>query len=322
MTNDSPWSVIKTPQHDYNVRKISDTTGISLYWGKDTAGHCLFIVELAGDQTELFRRQQVNVKGIKLDLRLFNSDKSQGLVIKLEKHTDQDIFSAMCQTLVSKLRNISDPAVALSVSLSQVKRWKAFMAGRKRAILSAEEIRGLFGELRFLQYLIDHFDSETNAVNAWVGPEGLHQDFIFSNTAVEIKSLSGRERNTVQISSEDQLESLNNRLFLKLFRLAEIPESDKAMSLNELVNEIESQLDENLALEEFQEKLAKAGYVELHEYDSLKFIVSEERTYLVQKDFPKLVRSELPQGITKVRYDIDLESIRVFLLEKDTVWEK
>ena len=322
MTKESPWSAIKTPKHDYNVRKIPETTWISLYWGKDTAGRCLFIVELEGDQTELFRRQQVNVKGIKLDLRLFNSDKPQGLVISLEKQVDQDIFSAMCKTLVSKLKNISDPTVALSVSLSQVKRWKAFMASKKRAILSGEEIRGLFGELKFLQYLTYRFDSEISAVNAWVGPEGIHQDFIFSNTAVEIKSLSGKERNTVHISSEDQLESLNNRLFLKLFRLAEIPESDRAMSLNDLVHEIENQFDDNLALEKLQEKLAKAGYVELYEYDNPKFIVSEERTYLVKKNFPKLVRSELPQGITKVRYNIDLESIRVFLLENDSIWGK
>lgn len=322
MTNNSPWSVIKTPKHDFNVRKIPDTRGISLYWGKDTAAHCLFIVELAGNQTELFRRQQVNVKGIKLDLRLFNSDKSQGLVIRLEKQVDQDIFSAMCQTLVSKLRDISDPAVALSVSLSQVKRWKAFMAGKRRAFLSDKEIRGLFGELKFLQHLVSRLDSEITAVSAWTGPESIHQDFIFSNTAVEIKSLSGRERNTVQISSEDQLESLNNRLFLKLFRLTEIPESNRAMSLNDLVHEIESQFNDNLVLEEFQEKLAKAGYVELYEYDSPKFVVSEERTYVVKKNFPKLVRSELPHGITKVRYDIDLESIRAFLLENDTIWEK
>ena len=319
MTKDSPWSVIKTPKYDYNVRKIPGTTWIPLYWGKDVAGRCLFIVELEGDQTELFRRQQVNVKGIKLDLRLFNSDKSQGLVISLEKQVDQDIFSAMCKTLVSKLKNISDPTVALSVSLSQVKRWKAFMASKKRAILSGEEIMGLFGELKFLQYLTYRLDSEISAVNAWVGPEGIHQDFIFSNTAVEIKSLSGKERNTVHISSEDQLESLNNRLFLKLFRLAEIPESSRAMSLNDLVHKIENQLDDNLALEKLQEKLAKAGYVELYEYDNPKFIVSEERTYLVKENFPKLVSSELPQGITKVRYNIDLESIRVFLLENDSI---
>ena len=41
------------------------------------------------------------------------------------------------------------------------------------------------------------------------------QDFIFDNTALEVKTLSGRERNSVRISSEDQLDSLNDRLFLK-----------------------------------------------------------------------------------------------------------
>ena len=59
----------------------------------------------------------------------------------------------------------------------------------------------------------NHLD-EKAAMEAWCGPDGAHQDFIFGNTAVEVKSLSGRERSTVRISSEDQLESLCDDLFL------------------------------------------------------------------------------------------------------------
>lgn len=55
--------------------------------------------------------------------------------------------------------------------------------------------------------MIDRQPSSAVAVEAWLGPEKSHQDFIFGNTAVEIKSLSGTERSTVRISSEDQLKS-------------------------------------------------------------------------------------------------------------------
>ena len=322
MSNFSPWVEIETPGNDYNVRKIPETKGVPLYWGKDSAGHCLFIVELTGDQTELFKRKHINVHGLKSELRFIDTNNSQGLVISLEKHVDQDLFSAMCHTLVSVLREVQNAATALSVAMEQVKRWKAFMAGKKRGILSAEEIRGLFGELIFLRQLLDHARTEHDALASWEGPESTQQDFIFDNTALEVKTLSGRERNSVRISSEDQLESLNDRLFLKVVRLTEKPESDRAVSLNDLVQRISCDFREHDVFELFYEKLAKAGYFELYEYDNPRFIVSEERLYCVTEDFPKLIRSELPDGVWNVRYGISLERMKSFHVKDDVLWDK
>ena len=95
------------------------------------------------------------------------------------------------------------------------------MAGKKGGVLSVEEIRGLFGELNFLQQLLDHARTEHDALASWEGPESTQQDFIFDNTVLKVKTLSGRERNSVRISSEDQLDSLNDRFFLKAGRLSE-----------------------------------------------------------------------------------------------------
>lgn len=321
MSKTSPWADIETPGQDYNVRKIPKTKGIPLYWGRDSVGHCLFIIELSGDHTDLFKWQHVRVRGIKSELRFINTSNSQALVITLEKHVDQDLFSAMCQTLIAALREVTDSATGLSVALAQVKRWKAFMAGKKRGVLSPEEIRGLFGELTFLRQVIER-TTEQEALAAWEGPESVQQDFILSNMAVEVKTLSGRERNSIRISSEDQLESLNDRLFLKVFRLSEIPESDRAVSLNGLVRQIADTLSDHSAIELYYDKLAVAGYAELQEYDNPEFVVAEENLYCVNEEFPKLVRSGVPEGISNVRYGIDIERIKKFLTKNDVLWEK
>ncbi len=115
MTKVSPWADIVTPGKDYNVRKIPETKEIPLYWGRDSVGHCLFIMELSGDQTDLFKRQQVRVQGIKSELRFMDTSNSQGMVITLAKDVDQDLFSAMCQTLIVALREVSDSATGLSL---------------------------------------------------------------------------------------------------------------------------------------------------------------------------------------------------------------
>ena len=200
MTNKvMPWDEIQLPVAEYNVRLTAGAGSIPLYWGKDTGGHCLFIIELQGDHSEQFRKDSTSIHGISLDLRGFDDPARQRLVLKLEKHVDQDIFLSLCETLVRSLQPLTDPVVALAVTLTYIKRWKTFMSDRKSRLLSLEEIRGLFSELQFLRFMYQGRLNEKAAVEAWTGPEGGHQDFIFGNTAVEIKSVSGKERSTVRI---------------------------------------------------------------------------------------------------------------------------
>jgi hypothetical protein len=318
----SPWEDIKIPSEDISVRQIENSGKLPLYWGKDTLGRCIYIMEFSTDVSDFYNKNNVSVHGIQIDLRALKTTGNQGLILVLEKHIDQDLFYSLCETLIQALSEVSDPLVGLSVALSQIKRWKAFMAGKNRRILSSEEVRGLFSELKFLQQTLNEMETELDALEAWQGPEKSHQDFIFSNIAVEVKSLSGRERNTVKISSEDQLESLNKSLFLKIFRLIDAPESKTSTSLNQLVKAVDEALTEAEAIEMFDTKLAKAGYVQMLAYDKPKFVVAEELTYCAEGEFPRIVRSEINSGLTRVSYEIKLESLRDYLCTDKLVWGK
>lgn len=320
MNKSQPWDDIKTPKEDLSVRQIKDSKTLPLYWGKDAHGHCVFIFELNADGSEIFNKNTVSVHGVKIDLRVLNTTGNQGLILVLEKHVDQDLFFSLCETLILALADVTDPLTGLSVALSQIKRWKAFMAGKKGRILSAEEVRGLFSELMFMQQMLKESGTELEALDAWQGPETSHQDYIFSDTSVEVKSISGRERSTVKISSEDQLESINNNLFLKVFRLIGMPESKQSLSLNELVAHVAGILKDADAIELFDGKLARAGYVELRAYDKPRFVVADEQTYRVEEGFPRLVRSGLPEGLARVSYEIKLESIRDYMCADKEVW--
>lgn len=320
MSKAQPWDDIKTPTADLSVRQIKESKTLPLYWGKDAHGHCVFVFELNADGAEIFNKNTVSVHGIKIDLRVLNTTGNQGLILVLEKHVDQDLFYSLCETLILALSDVADPLTGLSVALSQIKRWKAFMAGKKSRILSAEEVRGLFSELMFMQQMLKESGTELDALDAWQGPETSHQDYIFSDTAVEVKSVSGRDRSTVKISSEDQLESINSNLFLKVFRLIDMPESKQSLSLNELVAHVVSILTDADAVELFYEKLARAGYVELRAYDKPRFVVAEEQIYRVEEGFPRLARSGLPAGLARVSYEIKLESIRDYICADNEVW--
>jgi len=316
-----PWIDIQIPNSDYNVRRVAGTVSIPLYWGKDAEGHCLFILELDGDHSGQFQKHHISVHGLKVDLRLLGTIQKQGLVISVENLVDTDIFLGLCETLVSSLKDVKDSTTGLSVVMAHLKRWKAFMAGKNKRLLSVEEVRGLFAELSFLQSLFPTHLSEKAAIESWCGAEGAHQDFIFANTSVEIKSLSGRERSAVRISSEDQLEGLCDNLYLMIYRLSEMPESDRAISLNDLARQIEWDLRDSDAIEAFSHKLAAYGYVEMRDYDEPKFLISSRQTFRVMDNFPRLIRSGLPDGVVRVGYEIELEKMAAFKCNTSLIWE-
>lgn len=320
MSNKTPWENIKTPKSDLSVRQVRASGDIPLYWGKDSFGQSVFIVELEGDHVDIFKKNIVEVKGLKIDFSVTGAKKNQGLIITLERQVDEDLFFQLFKTLIKAVSGITDSATGLSVALAQIKRWKKFLAGAGSKVLSSEEVRGLFAELLFLKAMLEKGYPELFSCEAWQGPESAHQDFVFDNVAVEVKSLSGRERNSLAISSEDQLESLNDRLFLKVYRLTDVSQSDQAVSLNQLVTEIDDSLKDPIAVTVFSEKIAKAGYIPIDLYDLPGFLTSSEMTFDLTDDFPRLVRSKLPAGITKVRYEIKLENIASFECRHSQIW--
>lgn len=316
-----PWDEIGTPSKDYNVRLAAHTGKIPVYWGKDIDGHCLLLIELDGDHGSQFRKDNFQVNGIRLDFRV-SDEGQQRLVLTLEKHIDQDIFSSLCKTLINTLSPVVDPAIALSVAMTHIKRWKAFLAAKIKRLLSPDEIRGLFGELLFLRTLYLEHLPEKMAMDSWCGIQGLHQDFIFGNNSVEIKTLSGRENNSVRISSENQLESLSDNLFLIIYRINEIPDSESSLSLNELVQLIESELTDADVIESFSENLSGFGYIPVPEYDKPKLLMVSSQTYRVTEGFPCLVRTQLPEGITRVSYEIELEKIIPFIVDQEQIFRR
>lgn len=319
MPDPSPWDGIARPGSDFNVRQVAGDTPVPCFWGRDAAGACLFIVELDGDYSAQLRREPVTVRGIGIDLRA-DGNAHQRLVLALENEVDRDLFESLCRTLVAALGAATDSPSAFAVALAHLRRWKAFLSGRAAQLLSPEEVRGLFAELIFLLELLDDGRDAAAAVEAWLGPEKSHQDFIFGNTAVEVKSLSGTERSTVRISSEDQLESLNDDLFLRIYRLSALAEAPGARTLNALVQAIEKRLAAAEALEAFDRRLVTHRYAPLPDYDEPEFVVSEVRTYRVEGEFPRLMRSQLPEGVAKVTYDIRLEAIAPYECDASAVF--
>ena len=321
MNDELKWEEIEKPSGDINVRRVPNGSNLLMYIGKDIDGRCLFIIELEGDHIKYFKKNVVKLLGIEVDLR--SAGANQRLFLILESQINRDLFGSLCISLIGVLKNVKDSSVGLSIVFEHLKRWKAFLSAKKVKRLSPEEVRGLFAELEFLKRLLKSFPNDMRTLlEAWLGPEASHQDFIFSNTAIEIKALSGRERNTVKISSEDQLEGLSDNLFLKIYRLDEHQSIPGTTSLNGQIKDINGILVDPDDQELFLEKLSSAGYLPLDIYEDTHFQVLDEKTYKVVPEFPKIASSALAEGISKVRYEIGLQALEQFICDNKIDWRK
>lgn len=90
----------------------------------------------------------------------------QRLVLTLDRTVDQDLFHALCQTLIDALETAATSTEAMAVALTHIRRWRAFFAARKAHRLSDEEVRGLWAELQYMRALYAGRLSTVAAVEA------------------------------------------------------------------------------------------------------------------------------------------------------------
>lgn len=314
-----PWDDIPTPKADLHVKLVADTGPVKAYWGKDISDKRLLILELEGDNVDTFRKGRTQVQGISVDLLQTEPHRQQSLVFRLEHTNDQDLFLSFCAALIEVLRQSTDRSAAVHISLAHLRRWKAFLSSGRTQGLSPEEVRGLFGELEFLELLMAKLPPLA-AIEAWCGPLGGQQDFIFGQRALEVKTLFGPNRRTVRISSEDQLDGVERTLLLAVFRITEATDQSEALSLNAKVNQIADALADVGAEEKLWKRLGSVGYIAVADYDAPAYMITSRQYYLVNPDFPRLIRPSIPYGIVRVSYDIQLETIATFEVDQETLW--
>ena len=318
MTKHLPWDNIEVPNVDLNRLLALPNMAAPASWAVDRQGKRLFVIELAGDHRDKYEKNVVTVHGLDIDLRRAETDSLQLLVMTLESDQNGDLFAALCRGLLTELVNANTSAAALDITLNHLRRWKAFLSNRNARLLKSEEIRGLFAELWFLLELGHTQLGPTQAVYAWHGPERVQHDFIFAGRAVEVKSLVSVDPRTVRISSENQLESSEPQLFLVVLLLAETNDAHNR-SLNMIVDEAKTQVLGTEAGSRFESKLAEFGYLPLQAYDRPFLSVVGVLSYSVTGSFPRIVRSELPVGVVRVAYQVQLEHIQPFGCELASV---
>jgi len=213
-----------------------------------------------------------------------------------------DIFTGLCADVVAVLAvGTAEPIVVVEQVLDG---WHELF--RKGGQLGIEQLAGLFGELLFLNVLLDR---DPRLVTAWQGPLRSPHDFVVNSWAAEVKATASAEGRTVRIHGLDQLAvPPGGGLMLRWMRL----ETSVAAgtSLPEIVDSTTKRVGRP---REFWQLLARAGYLiaDGEKYGGIRFTLVEEASYRVTEDFSRVVPSSLiggvPVGISHLSYTLDLD---------------
>lgn len=225
-----------------------------------------------------------------------------------------EVFLRLADDLHNRSATAPTEPIALDRVAKAIEEWWRLLKPRPTGLLTMEELRGLIGELWMLLEEFSATRPMDAAVEGWLGPMGLPQDFWYPDTGYhEVKAI-GPSTSTLRISSELQLD--NSPLELIVLRVATTAEATSgAVNLPTLVTRVSAQLAElGAPADPLEDRLQRLG-VNLDEsfYEETWFVVTDLQVLGVTSDFPAIRACLLDPAISRVTYQLDLSQVQQFL---------
>lgn len=311
----NPW--ISMPES--SQRRAVSKTQFNLFWITDLSGRYGFCVQTEDALKNV--DETIKLKGISILKR--NSNNGQGeLFLILNKKEDWEIFRILCEDLITTAERCSTENMLIINIDVRLKRWQQLLKQERNRELSIEIQMGLFAELLCLRDIAAPNIGLKAAIISWVGPEYDKQDFLMMNCAIEVKAYRTSKGEIVSISSLQQLDSPKDYLYLITNGLTCAEEGfsieDIALKIKELLRM------ESLEISDaFESKLIEYGYIpELINKPLQRFRVDSQKAYLISETFPKIVRKNVDNEITAVKYLIDMAQCGQYEIGIDSLFEE
>lgn len=224
----------------------------------------------------------------------------------------KEVFYSFCNDMVSAIEGIDEEKKALVYLKNRFHIWKS-MFKRGGTSISAELLRGLFGELYFLHTDCSEKYGIDDAVAAWSGVDGTVKDFSIKTDWYEIKTVFSSAV-SVKISSVFQLSSdvPGHLVIVKIEAMSPLYSNGKS-SIGELLQAILEKIDIDETRELFIGKLAGYGLDLTDECCLEKYSVVSQNFYTVNSQFPRLLESDIKfQEICKISYELVINSLDRF----------
>ncbi|BCY29337.1 PD-(D/E)XK motif protein [Flavobacterium okayamense] len=305
--------IIPSGEGEFEYKLLSKESIPQLNIGFNKKSQRCLILELPFDFDKTFQQFEKE----NLSLKYFKKEKC--LCIILNDDFFNDLFDDLILSIYSKIYNISNTEEYSELFTRHFFKWSAFFENKKTDGLTREQVKGFIGELFYLKNLLHSSEiSVDDVLISWRGPYDEGHDFIFEFRDYEIKTIES-SKNSVRISSEFQLESEKGKE-LELVVIFVNPDNENGLSLKSLINDIKTIVLDKLGDNSiFINALAQKGLTigDLDQYEIYRYTPIGEISYdSTSENFPKLIRSSIPEEINKLNYSISLNLIEEFIINK------
>jgi len=144
--------------------------------------------------------------------------------------------------------------------------------------------------------------------------KGTQQDFQFLGCAVEVKTTSAKQHQKLAIASERQLDDTGAGAIVLLHLSLDVRQG-QGETLPAMVASVRSLVvSDAIAKDELENLLFEVGYLDIHvtRYENTGYTIREHNYFKVGADFPKIIESDLRNGVGDVRYTVSVAECKRF----------
>ena len=307
MTN--PWENL-TRLTKYRVKDVHVHLA---HWIVDGKGRVGLMIQ--GNESSFAEEHLITLKGI--DVILDTTSAPNKLILLLNNREDIEIFLVLCNDLISVLASYEvDEDMIAKVAL-RLLRWKKLLQQETLNRFSLQKQMGLFGELIFIKEVLKESIGLEDSIRFWAGPKFEKQDFILESSAIEIKTYKTAGENIIEISSKEQLYTPKENLYLVVYALSE---HYNGQSVKDLVDDILNEISDLTIQDTFINNVEDYGYIrELIKEPLVTFNIDQRSFYKVEREFPRIIPSEVSMGIKRIKYSIDLSTCNSYRIDKNNL---
>lgn len=299
-----------------SARRVDEDGSWDFFWGRDVDGRVLLLLRHGGAPVP--SRRLPHLRGIDVLEMAPEADERSILCFRLLDSEHRDIFQSLCEDIVGSAATATTEDEAVAVALMRTWRWHHLLRGGGNSRLSAEEQKGLIGELLFLEREILTRYSAAEGLRSWRGPLGSPKDFEIGSVCIESKARRGAATPYVAISSEHQLDDHGlHALFLHVIDLHPAPDDVDAESVDDVARRVRGLVatQDPAVLEEFEMLLASAGFRWSDEYLDSRWEQGATQLFRIKGAFPRLIGDQMLPGISRVTYAVALQNCEPFRVD-------
>lgn len=248
-------------------------------------------IDIDLDKTEYFEKFE-NVRLI-TKIKYFSKENHKLLELITNKVELIEEFSLVCFDFISKFDNEKVNENIIEKANKWWDEWKKLLGN----VLKSERDYDFLGELLALNYVLKE------NLNAKYSNFASH-DIEMPQYSIEVKSTTEKYNAEIHVNSQYQLENNTERPLKLIF--VRLEKSQIGYSINDVVESLKIKGYDINSLT----KIENLGTSSINE----KYRILEARLYNIDDNFPKITlkslkNEELPNGIIKIEYIVDLDDI-------------